>query len=45
MVFPRTPDGRRSSADLGRAVVADALRAVDPAAAQAAESQADWRRG
>jgi hypothetical protein len=45
VVFPRGPDGRRSSAALGRAVVADALRAVDPAAAAAAEREADWRRG
>jgi len=45
VVFPRTPDGRRSSAELGRAVVADALRPVDPAAADAAAREADWRRG
>jgi hypothetical protein len=51
VLFPRTPDslgtpgGRRSSAAFGRAVVADALRAVDPAAADAAEREADWRRG
>jgi hypothetical protein len=45
VVFPRTRDGRRSSTELGRAVVADALRAVDPVAATAAERQADWRRG
>src|SRR5689334_14495887 len=37
--------GRRSSTDLGRAVVADALRVVDPVAAAAAEREADWRRG
>jgi hypothetical protein len=45
VLFPRTPDGRRSSAAFGRAVVADALRAVDPAAAAAAEREADWRHG
>jgi hypothetical protein len=45
VVFPRTADGRRSSTELGRAVVADALRAVDPGAAEAAEREADWRRG
>jgi hypothetical protein len=45
VVFPRTPDGRRSSAAFGRAVVADALRPVDPAAAAAAERETDWRRG
>jgi hypothetical protein len=45
VVIPRTVDGRRSSAALGRAVVADALRVVDPVAAAAAEQEADWRRG
>ncbi|HET6533454.1 MAG TPA: hypothetical protein VFH03_22945 [Actinoplanes sp.] len=52
VVFPRSADGRRSSAELGRAVVADALRPVDPAAADAAAREggpADrsdgWRRG
>ncbi|BCY14008.1 hypothetical protein [Actinoplanes sp. L3-i22] len=43
--FPSDSDGRRSSAALGRAVVADALRPVDPAAAAAAERETDWRRG
>jgi hypothetical protein len=43
VVFPRTPDGRRSSSALGRAVLADALRAADPAAADAAERETDWR--
>ncbi|MFC3989657.1 hypothetical protein [Actinoplanes siamensis] len=43
--FPTDSDGRRSSAALGRAVVADALRPVDPAAAAAAERETDWRRG
>jgi hypothetical protein len=45
VVIPRTVDGRRSSAVLGRAVVADALRVVDPAAAAAAAHETDWRRG
>ena len=45
VVFPRTADGQRSSSALGRAVVADALRAVDPAAAEAASAEQDWRRG
>ena len=44
-MFPRSADGRRSSAELGRAVVADALRAVDPTAADAAAREPDWRRG
>jgi hypothetical protein len=45
VVFPATPDGRRSSAALGRAVVADALRGVDPAGALAAEQETNWRSG
>jgi hypothetical protein len=45
VAFPRSADGRRSSAALGRAVVVDALRAVDPAAAEAAAREKDWRRG
>ncbi|AGZ44827.1 hypothetical protein [Actinoplanes friuliensis] len=45
VVFPRTADGRRSSSALGRAVVADALRVADPAAAAAAEGERDWRKG
>ncbi len=43
--FPADGQGRRSSAAFGRAVVADALRAVDPVAADAAAREADWRRG
>ncbi|GLY05675.1 MULTISPECIES: hypothetical protein [Actinoplanes] len=43
--FPADDSGRRSSTALGRAVVADALRHVDPAAASAAENETDWRRG
>ena len=45
VVFPRTPDGRRSTAALGRHVVADALRVVAPDAADAARNEPDWRRG
>jgi hypothetical protein len=45
VVFPRAPDGRRSTAAVGRAVVADALRAVDPAGARAAEQETNWRTG
>lgn len=45
VVFPAGPDGRRSTAELGRAVVADALRPVDPAGADAAEQETDWRAG
>ncbi|WP_328460627.1 hypothetical protein OHA21_30310 [Actinoplanes sp. NBC_00393] len=43
--FPADDSGRRSSSAFGRAVVADALRPVDPAAAAAAEQEPDWRRG
>ncbi len=43
--FPVSPDGRRSTSALGRAVVADALRPVDPEGAAAAEHERDWRRG
>jgi hypothetical protein len=45
VVFPRTTDGKRSSSALGKAVVADALRGTDPAAAEAARREPDWRRG
>ena len=44
-MFPRGADGRRSSTEFGRAVVAAALRAADPAAADAAEGVRDWRTG
>ncbi len=44
VVFPEV-DGRRSTSALGRAVVADALRAVDPAGARAAERETNWRQG
>jgi len=37
--------GRRSTSALGRGVVADALRAVDPAGARGAESDTSWRTG
>ena len=45
VVFPLSADGRRSTSALGRAVVADALRAVDPVGALGAEQEADWRSG
>ncbi|GAB49936.1 hypothetical protein [Mobilicoccus pelagius] len=38
-------DGKRSTSALGRAVVADALRGVDPAGAAVAENESDWRKG
>ena len=43
--FPVSPDGRRSTSALGRSVVADALRPVDPEGAAAAEHERDWHRG
>jgi hypothetical protein len=44
VVFPGFVGSRRTSA-LGRAVVADALREVDPVGAQAAERETNWRQG
>src|SRR6476469_5556954 len=38
-------DGARSTSALGRAVVADALRAVDPVGSRAAEQETSWRHG
>jgi hypothetical protein len=43
--FPAGPDGRRSTSAVGRTVVADALRAADPARAERAEREANWRTG
>ncbi|RGC66582.1 hypothetical protein C5N14_22755 [Micromonospora sp. MW-13] len=44
VVFPKTDAGRSTSV-LGRAVVADALRAVDPVGARSAEHETNWRHG
>ncbi|SIR58529.1 hypothetical protein [Micromonospora avicenniae] len=44
VVFPAV-EGRRSTTALGRAVVVDALRAVDPVGARSAEHETDWRHG
>ncbi|MGZ4684988.1 hypothetical protein [Oryzihumus sp.] len=44
VVFPEV-DGARSTSALGRAVVADALRAVDPVGSRAAEQETSWRHG
>ncbi|HEV2891739.1 MAG TPA: hypothetical protein VGX28_15310 [Frankiaceae bacterium] len=44
VVFPSTGEGRSTTA-YGRAVVADALRDVDPVGATAAEYDTNWRRG
>ena len=45
VVFPVSADGRRSTSALGRAVVADALRPVEPASAAGAEREQNWRSG
>src|SRR6516164_7502228 len=45
VVFPAAADGRRSTSALGRAVIADALRPVDPAGALGAEQETNWRSG
>jgi hypothetical protein len=44
VVFPEVA-GKRSTSALGRAVVADALRGVDPVGADAAERETSWRQG
>ena len=44
VVFPEV-DGRRSTGATGRAVVADALRPVDPVGAAAAARETNWRSG
>lgn len=41
--FPAGPDGSRSTSTIGRAVVADALRAADPVGARAVENETAWR--
>ncbi|MEV4417721.1 hypothetical protein [Catellatospora sp. NPDC049609] len=43
VVFPVSGGTDRSTSALGRAVVADALRAVDPIGARAAEHETNWR--
>jgi hypothetical protein len=43
LVFPADGEGRRSTSSVGRAVVADALRASDPTGARAAEQTTGWR--
>lgn len=45
IVFPRSADGRRSTASVGRAVVADALRESDPAGSFNASQETNWRSG
>src|SRR5262245_14167114 len=43
--FPLADDGRRSTSALGRAVIADALRGMDPVGAAGAEQETNWRSG
>ncbi|HEY2792796.1 MAG TPA: hypothetical protein VGJ28_10590, partial [Micromonosporaceae bacterium] len=43
VVFPVATGGSRSTSALGRAVVADALRGVDPIGARAVVGETDWR--
>ncbi|MBC9734358.1 hypothetical protein [Nocardioides marmotae] len=43
LVFPSDDEGRRSTTAVGRGVVADALRPVDPVGAGAAERETAWR--
>jgi hypothetical protein len=43
IAFPADASGRRSTTAVGRAVLADALRPVDPAGARAAEQETAWR--
>ena len=45
LVFPLAGDAGRSTSALGRAVVGDALRAVDPVGSRAAGGETNWRRG
>jgi hypothetical protein len=46
VVFPvDAPSGRRSTAATGRAVVAEALRGVDPVGAASATRETNWRQG
>jgi hypothetical protein len=45
VVVPADADGRRSSSALGRAVVAECLRDVDPVGALGAEHENNWRSG
>ena len=43
IAFPADASGRRGTTAVGRAVLADALRPVDPAGARAAEQETAWR--
>jgi hypothetical protein len=43
--FPVGGDGQRRSTGTGRAIIADAVRSVDPDLAGRIEATSDWRRG
>ena len=43
IAFPVSADGRRSTSAAGQAVVAGALAQVDPAGAESARHETDWR--
>ena len=43
IAFPAQSDGSRSTTSAGRAIVADALRGVDPVGARAVEHETAWR--
>jgi hypothetical protein len=45
VVFPVDQEGRRSTTAVGRGVLADALRDVDPVGARAVEQETGWRSG
>ena len=45
VVFAADAEGNRSTSAVGRSVVADALRTVDPTGARAAEGESNWRSG
>jgi hypothetical protein len=45
IVFPRGAGGRRSTSAVGSAVVADALREVDPIGSTNAAQETNWRSG
>jgi hypothetical protein len=45
VVIPAGEDGNRSTSDLGRAVVAEALRKVDEVGAASVERETNWRSG
>ena len=45
LVFPADSEGKRSTTTVGRAVVGDALRTVDPTGARTAEHETNWRTG